>query len=363
MRGGFVLGRAASRSVSFRPSRRNSNRIANRTDPAASCCTPRRCPGGRLGREAYRFVDWLAEAGQSWWAMLPLGAARLDRLAVRVAVGLRRPRRLPRAAARARHARRARGVRRPPALLDRRLGSLRGHRRRRRPGALRARVERAARYAADRGVRLFGDVPIYVAHGRRRLEAHPELFQDGRRRRRAARRAERDRPALGQPALRLARDAGARATAGGSSGSGARSSSRRRPHRPLPRLRRVLGRPGAPQDRASTAGGGPGPGAELFRAAERELGPLPLVAEDLGVITPPVERLRDELGIPGMVVMQFAFDGPPIEPAPAREPPPAERRLRRARTTTTPLLGWWRTLPARVRAGDRASRGSSRTGS
>ncbi len=30
-------------------------------------------PGGRLGREAYRFVDWLAAAGQSWWQVLPLG--------------------------------------------------------------------------------------------------------------------------------------------------------------------------------------------------------------------------------------------------------------------------------------------------
>ena len=30
-------------------------------------------PSGTLGREAFRFVDWLAEAGQSWWAVLPLG--------------------------------------------------------------------------------------------------------------------------------------------------------------------------------------------------------------------------------------------------------------------------------------------------
>src|SRR5579862_4006164 len=30
-------------------------------------------PGGRLGAEAYAFVDWLAEAGQSWWQVLPLG--------------------------------------------------------------------------------------------------------------------------------------------------------------------------------------------------------------------------------------------------------------------------------------------------
>src|SRR5881227_534284 len=34
---------------------------------------PTSLPGGRIGREAYRFVDWLAAAGQSWWQMLPLG--------------------------------------------------------------------------------------------------------------------------------------------------------------------------------------------------------------------------------------------------------------------------------------------------
>src|SRR5689334_25118725 len=34
---------------------------------------PTSLPGGRLGRDAYAFVDWLAEAGQTWWQMLPLG--------------------------------------------------------------------------------------------------------------------------------------------------------------------------------------------------------------------------------------------------------------------------------------------------
>ena len=34
---------------------------------------PTSLPGGRLGEEAYRFVDWLEAAGQSWWQMLPLG--------------------------------------------------------------------------------------------------------------------------------------------------------------------------------------------------------------------------------------------------------------------------------------------------
>ena len=35
-------------------------------------------PGGRLGREAYRFVDWLAAAGQTWWQVLPLGPPDTD---------------------------------------------------------------------------------------------------------------------------------------------------------------------------------------------------------------------------------------------------------------------------------------------
>jgi len=53
----------------------------------------------------------------------------------------------------------------------------------------------------------------------------------------------------------------------------------------------------------------PGPGAEFFRLAERELGSLPLIAEDLGMITAEVYALRDQFRIPGMRVLQFAFDG------------------------------------------------------
>lgn len=55
----------------------------------------------------------------------------------------------------------------------------------------------------------------------------------------------------------------------------------------------------------------PGPGAELFRAARRELGSLPVIVEDLGVITPDVDALREELGLPGMRVLQFAFGTDP----------------------------------------------------
>lgn len=51
----------------------------------------------------------------------------------------------------------------------------------------------------------------------------------------------------------------------------------------------------------------PGPGMDLFEQMTARLGKLPIVAEDLGVITPPVEELRRGLGYPGMKVLQFGF--------------------------------------------------------
>jgi 4-alpha-glucanotransferase len=56
------------------------------------------------------------------------------------------------------------------------------------------------------------------------------------------------------------------------------------------------------------------PGAELFQILQRELGEAPIVAEDLGLITPEVEALRDRFGFPGMKVMQFAFGSGPDNP-------------------------------------------------
>jgi 4-alpha-glucanotransferase len=49
--------------------------------------------------------------------------------------------------------------------------------------------------------------------------------------------------------------------------------------------------------------------ALLERLQQRRRGPLPLIAEDLGVITPTVEALRDRYGLPGMKILQFAFNG------------------------------------------------------
>jgi 4-alpha-glucanotransferase len=54
----------------------------------------------------------------------------------------------------------------------------------------------------------------------------------------------------------------------------------------------------------------PGPAAELFARLRADLGGLPFIAEDLGEITPDVYALRDALGLPGMKVLQFAFDKP-----------------------------------------------------
>jgi 4-alpha-glucanotransferase len=53
----------------------------------------------------------------------------------------------------------------------------------------------------------------------------------------------------------------------------------------------------------------PGPGASFFQAVQTELGQLPFIAEDLGLITADVQVLRDQFRMPGMRVLQFAFDG------------------------------------------------------
>ncbi len=51
-----------------------------------------------------------------------------------------------------------------------------------------------------------------------------------------------------------------------------------------------------------------GPGSALFKAIQKELGSIPIIAEDLGIITDEVAALRDEFNLPGMKVLQFAFN-------------------------------------------------------
>jgi 4-alpha-glucanotransferase len=159
-------------------------------------------------------------------------------------------------------------------------------------------------HAADRGVRIFGDMPIYVAAGSADHVAHPELFQQGF--------------VAGVPPDSFA-------TTGQLWGNPLYdwTAMRAEGYRWwIERFRRAFdlvdltrvdhfrgfvaywavpaGNPTAVEGKWRR-----GPGADLFHAVERELGPLPVVAEDLGVITEPVVRLRHELGYPGMVVLQF----------------------------------------------------------
>jgi 4-alpha-glucanotransferase len=71
-----------------------------------------------------------------------------------------------------------------------------------------------------------------------------------------------------------------------------------------------------PHDSATAIGGhwAPAPGAALLAALQAESGSGTLVAENLGVITPEVECLRREFGLPGMLILQFAFDGDAVNP-------------------------------------------------
>ncbi len=58
----------------------------------------------------------------------------------------------------------------------------------------------------------------------------------------------------------------------------------------------------------------PGPGADFFIKLRDDLGELPIIAEDLGEVNPKVFELRDQFGLPGMKILQFAFGGDPDDP-------------------------------------------------
>lgn len=85
-----------------------------------------------------------------------------------------------------------------------------------------------------------------------------------------------------------------------------------------------------------------GPGVKLFRALEKALGRLPIVAENLGVITPEVEAIREEFGFPGMAVLQFAFGKDPQ--GPSFQPHNYPRNLAAYTGThdNDTVMGWWR---------------------
>jgi 4-alpha-glucanotransferase len=276
---------------------------------------PTSLPGGRLGPEAFAFVDWLAGAGARWWQVLPLnppdefGSPYASPSAFACWPGL---------------------VADPDAHVDR--SEQRAFRERERVwiddwasftrnGAIEDQVrfdrEWAAlhAYAADRGVRIIGDVPIYVAVDGCDHRAHPELFLPL------------DELVAGAPPD----DLNELGQLWGNPLYDWDAIERTGYRWWIDRMRRVLalvdvfridhfrGFAGywtvpAGAETAREGWWSPGPGRALFDAAEAELGRLPVIAEDLGVITPDVHDLRDGLDFPGMVVLLWSFSGPPDNP-------------------------------------------------
>jgi len=273
---------------------------------------PTSFPNGVLDEHAYRFVDWLAAAGQRWWQVLPLGPPEgitgspyMSPSAFAGAPTLLADRgaRVTRTDAEEFRARNAYwiddwvdygGTLEGQVRFEREWQALRG-------------------YARERGVRIFGDMPIYVAHDGADHRAHPKLFQHG--------------VVAGVPPDLFAKTGQLWGnplydwTAMRADGYRWWVERFRRAF-DLVDLTRVDHFRGfaqywaIPEDAESAVEGEwrDGPGAAVFRAAEAELGALPVVAEDLGVITEPVVRLRHELGFPGMVVLQFGIGGDPGSP-------------------------------------------------
>ena len=272
---------------------------------------PTSLPSGRLDASAYAFVDWLAAAGQSWWQVLPLGPP--DELGSPYASSsafaawngfLARPK--------ARVAKREVAAFREANAFwigawEDAGGSVEDQVRFEREwSALRA-------YARERGIGLIGDVPIYVAPDSVDHRTHRELFLDGL--------------VAGAPPDKL----GPRGQHWGNPLFDWDAVERDGYRWWIERLRRTFALfdltridhfrgfadfwaiPTGTRD-ARKGHWLPGPGAAVFRAAEAELGPLPVIAEDLGLITPDVTELRDELGFPGMVVILWAFQGPATNP-------------------------------------------------
>ena len=84
-----------------------------------------------------------------------------------------------------------------------------------------------------------------------------------------------------------------------------------------------------------------GPGAELFDTVTKALGPLPIVAENLGVITPEVEAIREQFGYPGMSILQFAFGSDPQGNDFLPHNFPRSRVVYTGTHDNDTTLGWW----------------------
>ena len=309
---------------------------------------PTSLASGRLDRDAYRFVDWLADAGQSWWQMLPLGPPDEFGSPYRAASAFAAsPQLLASPEARVSAAEIEDFVARHPAWVGE-WASFAG------AGAIadQVRFERewsALRaYARSRGVGLIGDVPIYVSDDGADVAGHPELFATGE----VAGAPPDALSAFGQRWGNPLYDWPAHRATG---------------YRWwIERFRRTFELVdvcridhfrgfvsywsiAAHHKTAKHGRWRRGPGAELFRAVEAALGEPAVIAEDLGVITPAVYRLRDELGLPGMAVLLWAFGTNPASPH-----RPENHRENQVVYTSThdtdTTVGWYRDLRPRQRA-------------
>ena len=92
----------------------------------------------------------------------------------------------------------------------------------------------------------------------------------------------------------------------------------------------------------------PGPGAAFFEAVRAELGYLPFIAEDLGIITPDVVALRDQFELPGIRVFHFGFDGSPGNPHLPHNCGPNTVAYTVTHDNNT-TRGWFESLPEHVR--------------
>ncbi|MFM2118779.1 MAG: hypothetical protein RL722_247 [Pseudomonadota bacterium] len=247
---------------------------------------------------------------------------------------------------------------------------------RREPAALRALAERRAdrlafwvfgqwcffrqwarlrAYANARGVKIVGDAPIFIAHQSAEVWARPELFE---------------LDASGQPTVVAGVPPDSFSATGQRWGNPLYRWSAHAAEGYawwIERVRRIFeqvdivridhfrGFAGyweipASEPTAMTGQWVPGPGAALFRAIGEALGPLPIIAEDLGVITPDVEALRTEFAFPGMCILQFAWgEGSEAEVRfqPHRHQP--DRVVYTGSHDNNTTLGWWQTAAEPVR--------------
>ena len=88
-----------------------------------------------------------------------------------------------------------------------------------------------------------------------------------------------------------------------------------------------------------------GPGTELFESVEGRLGKLPIIAENLGVITPEVEAIRQQFGYPGMSILQFAFGTDPQGPSFRPHNYPRELVAYTGTHDNDTTFGWWNSEP------------------